>query len=140
MDWIKRILGMRVRRGGGSPPAQRNHMALDLPNDPGATRVQRPKVRGKTPEQRAADLVEYHSQLQAKGRAIFERDRASARLAGSVKYRWRACSDSDVCPRCAKNNGRLFSWDTEPAGGHPGCSTDCPGGSCRCYAEPVLGR
>lgn len=140
MQWLKRILSIKARPAVEGRLVRPNPMALDLPNDPGATRVQRPKVRGRTPEQRAADLAEYHRQLQAKGRATFERDRSNARLAGSVKYRWRSCNDSDVCPRCAKNNGRLFSWDVEPAGGHPGCAAGCPSGSCRCYAEAVLRR
>lgn len=138
MDWLKRILGIKKKHLRAISSVRPNPMALDLPGDPGASRVQRPKMRGRTPEQRAADLAEYHRQLQAKGQEVFERDRANARMAGSVKYRWRSCGDLDVCLRCSKNNGRLFSWAVEPPGGHPGCSTACPDGACRCYAEAVI--
>lgn len=138
MHWLKRILGVKTMPPKATSSARSNPMALDLPGDPGATRVQRPKVQGRTPEQRAADLAQYHRQLQAKGQEVFERDRANARMAGSVKYRWRSCGDFNTCHRCAKNNGRLFSWDIDPPGGHPGCGSDCPNGTCRCFAEAVI--
>ncbi len=138
MEWLKRILSIKTKPTRATSAARPNPMALDLPDDPGGTRVQRPKVRGRTPEERAADLAEYHRQLQVKGRATFERDRSNAMRVGSVKYRWRSCGDFNTCRRCAKNNGRLFSWDVEPPGGHPGCGTDCSDGACRCYAEAVI--
>ena len=48
------------------------------------------------------------------------------------KYIWRTQGDSDVRSSHADRDGKIFSWNTSPAGGHPGEDY-----GCRCYAEPV---
>ncbi|WP_390885775.1 phage minor head protein [Cupriavidus gilardii] len=70
--------------------------------------------------------------------ASFERDKAAATSVGSSKYVWRSCRDEDVCPICAKNDGKKFSWNKVPTHGHPGYGTCGVHGYCRCYAEAIL--
>jgi len=43
-----------------------------------------------------------------------------ARAAGSTRYRWSTCHDEMVCMRCRELDGKIFSWDNPPEGGHPG--------------------
>lgn len=107
---------------------------------PDGQHLRPPRKRGRTPDQQAADLARFGAELARRARASFERDRANAHRAGSVAYRWRSCGDADVCGRCKRNNGKRFSWATEPAGGHPGCGTCDTGEHCRCYAEAILPR
>jgi hypothetical protein len=52
---------------------------------------------------------------------------------GIEEYIWRTCKDKRVCSRCASYEGKKFSYDTMPPGGHP-----CLAAGCRCYAEPVI--
>jgi hypothetical protein len=135
LGWLRRLLGIH---------RDKNDRAPTLPVQPissapsGTKRIRRPSVKGKSPEQRAAELTEHHKQLRESGRASFARDRANASAAGSTAYRWRSCGDGDVCPACSKRDGKLFRWDSEPPDGHPGCVATCPGGYCRCWAEAVL--
>ncbi len=49
-------------------------------------------------------------------------------------YIWRTSGDDKVRPSHAVNNGKIFSWDTPPAIGHPGENFNC-----RCTAEPYYG-
>ncbi|MBQ4132166.1 MAG: minor capsid protein [Desulfovibrionaceae bacterium] len=67
------------------------------------------------------------------GVAAFEKAKAEAVAAGSAEYIWRTSRDTGVCSRCRRLNGRRYSWDNPPLGGHPGCA---PG--CRCKPEPVM--
>jgi len=48
------------------------------------------------------------------------------------KYIWRTAGDSKVRSSHADRDGKTFSWDNSPAGGHPG---EAP--NCRCEAEDV---
>lgn len=48
------------------------------------------------------------------------------------KYIWRTAGDSKVRSAHADRNGKTFSWDDPPEGGHPG---EAP--NCRCRAEDV---
>lgn len=56
-----------------------------------------------------------------------------AKAIGCTEYIWRTSQDSDVCPRCAANSGKVFRFDSPPPEGHPGAA---PG--CRCYPEPII--
>jgi hypothetical protein len=113
-------------------------LALDLPSDPGATRLHPPRKKGRTTEEQKADWDQYCREMQAKSRAIFERDRKNAFAAGSTKYIWRSCGDEDVCAACATKNAKRFAWDSLPVDGHPGQSDRCSSGWCRCYAEAMI--
>ncbi|MBD3661803.1 MAG: minor capsid protein, partial [Arenibacter algicola] len=51
------------------------------------------------------------------------------------KYIWRTRGDGKVRSSHADRDGKVFSWDDPPEGGHPG---EAP--NCRCRAEPVEGK
>ncbi len=56
---------------------------------------------------------------------------------GVRKYTWQSAGDERVCERCEEYDGKMFSWNATPPGGHPG-EHDCPDGSCRCIALPMF--
>lgn len=47
-------------------------------------------------------------------------------------YIWRTVGDEKVRGHHASRNGKIFSWDDAPEGGHPAEDYNC-----RCWAEPV---
>ena len=99
-----------------------------------------PKNRKKrrTAEQMKAARARQAISLHKRFKASFLEDRANARKAGSKFYIWRTERDGDVCPVCAANEGRRYSWGAKMPHGHPG-EAACEGnGYCRCYAEVVL--
>ncbi|MCI5060219.1 MAG: peptidoglycan-binding protein [Alphaproteobacteria bacterium] len=49
------------------------------------------------------------------------------------KYIWRTVGDGNVRHTHSAREGRTFSWDTPPEGGHPGEDF-----GCRCWAEPIV--
>lgn len=55
------------------------------------------------------------------------------RAMGVTSYRWRHSADSRVRPSHRRREGRLFSWNRPPSGGHPGEPVQC-----RCSAEAVV--
>ncbi len=65
----------------------------------------------------------------------FRRERARAAEFGSTRYVWR--SSGDDCARCSALNGRRFTFDLPPLGGHPGECLECSRGWCRCAMEPI---
>lgn len=52
---------------------------------------------------------------------------------GITHYIWRDSGDGDVRPEHHKRNGKRFSYDEPPPGGHPGQDI-----ACRCTAEPDI--
>lgn len=52
---------------------------------------------------------------------------------GLSKYRWVTSGDDRVRKSHKANNGKIFSWDSPPATGHPGEDYQC-----RCIAQPVF--
>ena len=62
-----------------------------------------------------------------------------AREAGSTRYRWSTSHDERVCPRCRELEGKIFSWDSPPEGGHPG-ECECWRLICPDYAKVPVGR
>jgi hypothetical protein len=101
-------------------------------------RIARAKRKGRTSEQIEADSQQWLRDIRERGRQAFERDKQSALRAGSKFYLWRTSNDGDVCPACAKNNGKRFRWDKAAPHLHPGHSETCKEGYCRCYAEALL--
>jgi hypothetical protein len=138
MGWISRLFGVPRKTKAQQQTSVASTFALDLPSDPGATRVRLPRKKGRTTEQRKADWEQYCGEMQSKSRAILERDRRNALAVGSTKYIWRSCRDERVCAACAAKDGKRFRWNSSPIGGHPGESDSCKSGWCRCYAEAVL--
>jgi uncharacterized protein with gpF-like domain len=120
----------------------RPSIAIELPGHPGATRVQRPSRKGRTPEQIAADTETYNQERLAKSRARFAFDEKTRAFIGVKAYRWRSCGDYDTCAICRRNNGKRFLYAKPPASGHPGtfmCDQgDGESGPCRCYDEPIV--
>ena len=51
------------------------------------------------------------------------------------EYIWRTEGDSKVRSSHAERNGKTFSWDNPPEGGHPGEAENC-----RCTAEDIVGK
>jgi hypothetical protein len=80
---------------------------------------------------------EYRDAMRSNLRLSAEQLRKGALRAGSKRYIWRTSGDGSVCPKCAKNEGKLFSWDEPPIGRHPGETASCSSEWCRCYAEPI---
>ena len=52
---------------------------------------------------------------------------------GIEKYVWRTSRDERVRTKHLEREGKVYSWDDPPDGGHPGQEVQC-----RCYAEPVI--
>jgi len=102
MGWISRLFGVRRQKAEPQQTHIAGTFALDLPGDPGATRVKVSRKKGRTTEERRADWAEYCREIQAKNRAIFESDRRNALAASSQEYIWRSSDDEDVCDACAK--------------------------------------
>jgi hypothetical protein len=138
MGWIARLFGARCQKAAQQQKSADSASPLDSSSDPGTTRVRPPRKKARTAEERKADWHQYCQEMQSVFRASFQRDRKNALAAGSTKYVWRSSGDEDVCPACAKKNGRRFAWNSPPVGGHPGESGCCPSGWCRCYAEAVI--
>ncbi|WP_288481985.1 minor capsid protein [uncultured Deinococcus sp.] len=59
--------------------------------------------------------------------------RESQKEAGLTEYIWRTASDNRVRKEHKKRDGKTFSWDDPPAGGHPGEDYQC-----RCVALAVI--
>jgi uncharacterized protein with gpF-like domain len=133
MNWILRLFGMQRQ----SVTRQQDRPSRATTLNP-ATRVQRPRKRGRTRAEQEADWKIYCQQMQSTMQASFQRDRQNALSVESTKYIWRSVGDADVCPACAEKNGKRFSWNSAPPGGHPGESESCETGWCRCYAEAVI--
>ena len=68
----------------------------------------------------------------AQARSDFIRKRKNAKKIASPGYIWRTAGDGAVCERCAANEGREFSWDQGPPGGHAGAKA-----RCRCHPEMI---
>ena len=62
-----------------------------------------------------------------------------ARDAGCTRYNWSTSHDERVCPRCRALQGKIFSWDNPPEGGHPG-ECECWRLVCPDYAKVPVGR
>src|SRR5690606_28370742 len=52
---------------------------------------------------------------------------------GVKRYTWRTNVDGRERPHHRERNGKAFSWDEPPSGGHPGSEVHC-----RCTAEAIL--
>jgi len=110
-----------------------------LVGDPvGSPRIPIPRKKGRTKEQQAADWLKYCGEVRTQFKQSAERNRRNALLVGSKQYIWRSSGDGDVCPECAKKDGKRFSWKRPPPGGHPGETTCCSGEWCRCIAEAII--
>jgi len=57
---------------------------------------------------------------------------------GITQYTWLTSKDQRTCKACARNNGKVFSWDSPPETGHPGEGNCCPDTHCRCQAIAVI--
>ena len=53
--------------------------------------------------------------------------------AGVRQYRWSSVGDRRVRPQHKAQNGKVYSWDKPPPGGHPGQPI-----RCRCGASPIF--
>lgn len=62
-----------------------------------------------------------------------------ARDCDCTRYRWSTSQDEQVCPRCRELEGKIFSWDEPPEGGHPG-ECECWRLICPDYAKTPVGR
>lgn len=123
MKWLKELFSL-------SPPTP-----AEIPLE---ARPRRPKKRGVSPAEREAKAERYRAEMRIAKAATATRDQRRAEEIGVTHYIWRSAGDERVCPTCAKNDGRRFSWSKPPASGHPGLTTCCDMGWCRCYAEAIL--
>jgi len=74
----------------------------------------------------------FNKRLESKLKAaIAEKDRTA--FAFIRRYVWRTVGDDTVRHNHAVREGRVFSWDDPPDGGHPGEDYNC-----RCWADPLV--
>jgi len=66
-------------------------------------------------------------------REIQEILKANQARSGAKKYIWRTKKDAKVRSSHFDREGKVYSWDKPPPGGHPGEAF-----GCRCWAEPVF--
>lgn len=92
-------------------------------------------LRAKAGTSGQADTCTGGVNTAAQGRKDFSEARCNAKKVGSTHYIWRSVHDGARCERCANNDGRKFSWDKEPPGGHAGAAA-----RCRCYPEAIIPR
>jgi hypothetical protein len=98
----------------------------------------RPKKRGKTAEQYAADVASYNLAMREHFRALAEARRERFIDAGIKRYEWLAMDVHGCCAVAAKNNGQIFSVSDGPPEGHP-CEGECGSPDwCRCTPIPVV--
>lgn len=99
---------------------------------------------GKTPEEIAQILRDRFGVRESRARLIASDqigklaaniNETRQRESGVRYYRWRTRGDDRVRPEHAARDGKIFAWDSPPAGGHPGSEVNC-----RCHAEPVYGE
>ena len=100
------------------------------------------------------DEIFEHFDVTKKRAALLARDQVNKlngkldeyrqKQTGVKRYRWRTMKDMRVSGRPGglyenakpshwKREGKIFSWDNPPEGGHPKQRVNC-----RCYAEPVF--
>lgn len=84
-------------------------------------------------QKRGANTCSGGVSTAAEARSSFSNERKQAKQAGSTHYVWRSMRDGSCCERCAGNDGKTFSWDEEPVGGHAGATP-----RCRCFPEAIL--
>ena len=88
-------------------------------------------------EEIAVDEQRYAAEMHDQFGRVSHFNRNGALSIGCKSSIWRSVGDSDVCPDCAKNNGKRFSYAKPQAIRHPG-EHQCPIGWCHCIAEPVI--
>jgi len=136
MNWLKRLLG------ASKAPQKRNPIAIPADGMPKtAGKRARPPSRSRklTPEEREQEIQRYIAERRQIDSDRWEFDAGRVKLAGVTHYRWQSAGDSDVCDVCRRHNGKRFSYDRAPSGGHPGDGHVCGNGEvCRCYAEPII--
>lgn len=101
-----------------------------------------PKNFGRRVEDLAAELQERTLVSQSRAELI-ARDQTlktlgslnetRQRAAGVTQYIWCTSGDGAVRPEHEDREGRIFTWDDPPEGGHPGEDFQC-----RCSATPVI--
>ena len=86
------------------------------------------QARTGVAESRAA-LIARDQTLKTLG----ELNKTRQEAAGVTQYIWCTSGDNAVREEHADRDGRIFSWDDPPEGGHPGDDFQC-----RCSATPVV--
>lgn len=98
----------------------------------------KPKKRGKPPEQYAAELAAYQREVRAYFAAMALAKREKFASLGIKKYEWLAVDVHGCCHVAAKNGGKVFSVTEAPPEGHVGEGECSSPDWCRCIASPVV--
>ncbi len=93
--------------------------------------LQKDKGMRRTGEMRPGDETEKAIRVALNAKS----PNASESLKRKGKYIWRTRGDSKVRSEHADRDGKTYSWNDPPEGGHPG---EAP--NCRCRAEEVDGK
>lgn len=78
--------------------------------------------------------IEAYNHVFPRDETALALDKAARAIPKSQRYIWRTVGDGDVRGSHADREGRFFTWNDPPEGGHPGEDFNC-----RCWAEPVPG-
>lgn len=97
---------------------------------------------GRLPRDIAEDIVNQFGVTERRA-ALIARDQVAKfngnltqlrqKAVGVTKYIWSSSGDERVRPEHQERDGKIFSWDDPPPGGHPGEDI-----ACRCVALPVF--
>lgn len=98
----------------------------------------KPKKRGKPPEQYDVELAAYRDEMRAYFAAMSRAKREKFASLGIKRYEWIAMDVHGRCDVAAKNGGKVFSVTDAPPEGHVGEGECSSPDWCRCTAMPVV--
>lgn len=114
----------------------RDSLVVEITTRPAPPKKPRRPRRSK--EEIEAERAQQRIWLREQSIQNAKRDRVQQMNLGITHYTWESAGDARTCAACAANDGKRFRWDNPPATGHPGESTCCEEGHCRCVAIPVV--
>jgi hypothetical protein len=127
-----------VRSSRAWPAARTFPTVKAEPDDPRlVTPPAKPRKRGVDPAIYAANMATYRETWRARTAAIGAYNRERSMRLGVEQYTWIAAV-SEICDIAARNNGKLFRYDTPPPDGHPGEGECHSPGHCLCIARSVI--
>lgn len=103
-------------------------------------RPARPKVRGKSKEQRDKEYAEYVSQIREDHRKVEEFNRKQAISVGVKYYIWKSVTDQRLkdCSICMKRSGKKYSYSKPTPDGFPGEGKCGRSDFCYARAHPII--
>ena len=85
------------------------------------------KIKGMTKNRAELIAVDQIGKLNGKMQQFYQQSM------GCKEYIWQTMRDSRVREQHRKREGKRYSWDNPPEGGHPSMAV-----RCRCKAKPIF--